>query len=240
MIIPANSCFVLHQRPYKETSIILDAFSQDYGLVSLIAKGAKRKKSKFMGLLNLYCKLKLAWQGKSELLTLTFAEQVKNISFVSNKTLIAGFYLNELIIRLMHKNEPHLDLFNAYENALDSLKNENNEEKTLRIFEKHLLNSLGYGLVLDQDINTGKELVNDFVYFYKADQGPMSNKPDINDYIKISGQSLNDIKSESFISEKSLSEAKNLMRYLLQKQLGGRPLASRNLYKSYLATAQTS
>ena len=113
MVISPNPCFILHQRSYRESSLLLDVFSRDYGRISLIAKGAKRKKSKFSGLLNLYWKLLLVWQGKSDLMTLTSAEQADNLNSLSNRTLIAGFYLNELIIRLLHKNESHSDAKNC-------------------------------------------------------------------------------------------------------------------------------
>jgi len=238
MVISPNPCFILHQRSYRESSLLLDVFSRDYGRISLIAKGAKRKKSKFSGLLNLYWKLLLVWQGKSDLMTLTSAEQADNLNSLSNRTLIAGFYLNELIIRLLHKNESHSDLFRAYDKAIVALAKLEDEQKTLRVFEKHLLKSLGYGIVLDHDVRTGKTITTDHEYYYQSDHGPMLVKPNENDFIKISGQTLYDINKESFVCKKSLDEAKLLMRYILHKHLDGRPLASRNLYKSYLATVQ--
>ena len=238
MLISPHPCFILHQRPYRESSLLLEVFSHDYGRISLIAKGAKRKKSKFSGLLNLYWKLLLTWQGKSELMTLTSVDLDSSINFLSNSTHIAGFYLNELIIRLLHKNESHSDLFIAYDNAIIALAKLEDEQKTLRIFEKHLLKSLGYGIVLDHDMKTGKKIIVDNEYYYQSDNGPMLGKPNKNDFIKISGQTLYDIDKESFVCKKSLNEAKMLMRYILHKHLDGRPLASRNLYKSYLATVQ--
>ena len=219
---------------------MLDVFSREYGRVSLIAKGVKRKKSRFAGLLNLYWKLLLSWQGKSDLMTLTSVEIDTINDFSNNSAIFAGFYINELIIRLLHKNEPHADLFLAYDNAVNLLSCTGNQESTLRIFEKNLLKSLGYGLVLDHEMTTGKKILVDSEYYFHSDHGPVLNRPESKDFVKVSGKTLLDIDNENFSSKISLNEAKVLMRYILHKHLDGRPLASRNLYKSYLTTTQTS
>lgn len=240
MVIAPNPCFILHQWPYKESSLLLEIFSRDYGRVSLVAKGVKRKKSRYAGLLNLYWKLLLSWQGKSDLMTLTSVEIDYINDFSNNSAIFAGFYINELIIRLLHKNEPHADLFSAYDNALISLSCQNDQESTLRIFEKKLLKSLGYGINLDHEILTGKEIMENCDYYFHSDHGPLLNRPEGGDYIKVSGKTLSDINHEKFSDKNSMNEAKALMRYILHKHLDGRPLASRSLYKSYLTTTQSN
>ena len=239
MVITPNPCFILHQWPYKESSLILEIFSREYGRVSLVAKGVKRKKSRYAGLLNLYWKLLLSWQGKSDLMTLTSVEIDCINDFSNNSAIFAGFYINELIMRLLHKNEPHTDLFAAYDNAVSSLSGTNDLELILRIFEKNLLKSLGYGIVLDHEILTGKEIREDCYYYFHSDHGPVLNRPESSDYIKVSGKTLFDFNNDNFSDKNSMNEAKALMRYILHKYLDGRPLESRDLYKSYLTTTRS-
>jgi len=236
MKVDLHPGFILHRRPYRETSMLLDVFSRDYGRVGLIAKGAKRKHSVVAGLLQPFQRLQIAWSGKGELMTMTAVEPDTIAYSLKNKKFIAGFYVNELIIRMLHQHEAHMDLFFAYDATLSALADpERNEQETLRIFEKRLLKSIGYGLVLDHDVQSGCVIELDSEYYYRADQGPIQNTPATSDYIRISGQTLSAIDKECMNTEKILREAKQLMRYVLQKHLGSRPLASKKLYQSYVA-----
>ena len=227
--------FILHRRPYRETSLLLDVFSRDHGRVGLIAKGAKRKYFKAAGLLQPFQRLQLAWSGKSELMTLTTVESDTVAYALKNGELIAGFYLNELIIRMLHQHEAHPELFSIYDVTLSTLAHaDKSVQEALRIFEKHLLKSIGYGLVLDHDVQSGCAVETDCEYYYQAEQGPTQNIPSTSDYIQISGKTLSAIDKECLDTERSLLEAKRLMRYALQRHLGTRPLASKKLYQSYM------
>ena len=227
--------FILHRRPYRETSLLLDVFSRDHGRIGLIAKGAKRKHSRVAGLLQPFQRLQIAWSGKGELMTLTGVDSDTTAYQLNSRKLIAGFYINELIIRMLHQHEAHPDLFSAYDTTLNALTIvDRDEQEALRIFEKSLLKSIGYGLVLDHDVQSGCVIEAGCEYYYQIEQGPTRNTPSTSDYVQISGETLSAINKECLDTKKSLREAKQLMRYMLQRYLGTKPLASKKLYQSYM------
>lgn len=234
MKVELTPCFILHSRSYLESSLILDIFSREHGRLHLIAKGAKREKSGFSGLLQPYQRLLMAWRGRNELMTLTDVETDIEAYELPNVKIIAGFYVNELLIRLLHQHESHPELFDLYDKALLELSISDNVDKILRLFEKGMLQSLGYGLVLDHVIDDGQAIEVDKVYYYQLDTGPLKNMPATKNYVEISGKSLRALDSGDFDDKKNLEETKCLMRLILQGHLGDKPLASRALYKAYM------
>ncbi len=234
MKVELTPCFILHSRPYLESSLILDIFSRKYGRLHLIAKGAKREKSKFSGLLQPYQRLLMAWQGRSELMTLTDVEMEIESCELSDVQVIAGFYINELLTRLLHQHESHPELFDLYDEMLLKLSISVSVDKALRLFEKGLLQSLGYGLVLDHVIDGGQVIEVDKVYYYQLDKGPLKDMPLTKNYIEISGKSLLALDREELEDKQNLEETKYLMRFILQRHLGDKPLVSRVLYKAYV------
>lgn len=227
--------YILHRRSYRETSLLLDVLSRDEGRISLVAKGAKREKSAMAGFLQPCQRLLLSWSGTSDLMTLTGAETDKPLIHISQQRLIPAFYINELVVRLLHRHESHPELFEAYDRTLTALGDESlPEQGTIRKFEKQLLQAIGYGPVFDHDVNTGKAVQSGRYYFYQADRGPVTDRPQRGDFIRINGTTLIGMKEDALNTEASRREAKRLMRYLLQKHLGDKPLASRALYQSYL------
>jgi len=235
MNVELTPCFVLHSRSYLESSLILDIFSREYGRLHLIAKGAKREKSAFSGLLQPYQRLLMAWRGKSELMTLTDVEADIDSYELSDARMIAGFYLNELLVRLLHQHESHPELFDFYNKAIFELSVTNRIDAVIRSFEKGLLESLGYGLVLDHDVDDGQAIEADKKYHYLVDSGPMKQTPLAGDYIEITGNSLLALEQGSLQNKTELEESKKLMRFILQSHLGSKPLASRALYRAYMA-----
>lgn len=234
MRVEGQSSYVLHGRSYRETSLLLEIFSLDYGRLTLIAKGIKGPGKKSGNILQPYQKLKLSWQGKSELKTCTRAEPDGPAVNLSSNALIAAFYLNELIIKLLHKHEAHSELFNAYHEAIKGLEDRSIDlQVILRIFEKKLLGCLGYGLILNHDIDSSP-IDTQLYYYYLANSGPQLKKPSSGDYVQLSGQTLVDMDNETLKNPASLREAKTLMRYLISKQMDHQPLASKALYKAYL------
>jgi DNA repair protein RecO (recombination protein O) len=167
--------------------------------------------------------------------TVTGIEAAAAAQPLSGQWLIAAFYINELLVRLLHQHESHPELFAAYEQALHDLSGMRPEEPTLRVFEKHLLLSLGYGLVLDHDFQTGLPIEPDTTYFYVLDRGPSRETANRNDDVRISGSSLLALQSESLTDTAQIQECKHLMRAMLSVQLGARPLASRKLYRQLVA-----
>lgn len=235
MKVELNHAFILHRRLYRETSLLLDVFSCNYGRVSLLAKGARQKKNIRAEILQPYQSLQLAWSGKGELMVLTLVEAEKPAYVLKDKKLMAGFYLNEIIIRMLPQHEAHPDLFRVYDKTLSQLAmGTSDEQVVIRIFEKRFLDSIGYGLVLDHDVTTGNKIKPDRYYYYQADRGPVIDMPDKSDCVRLSGSTLIAINEEKFESSQILQEAKYLMRFVLQKHLGNKPLASRKLYKMYL------
>lgn len=215
--------------------MLLEVFSRDHGRVSLIAKGVKSKnKQNLQGLLQPYHKLKISWSGKSSLFTLNTAELLPPVNHMFGQRVMTGFYINELIMRLLHQNEPHQELFASYESTLDRLKQQNDEQTVLRKFEKELLQALGYGLVLDHDVESHSAIDNDLQYYYSLQNGPSIKPPKSGDYIIVRGETLSALENNQFENDISLKEARQLMRYILNFLLGKQPLLSRELYKSYL------
>ena len=240
MRVELNPSFILHRRPYRETSLLLDVFSRDYGRFNMVARGVRRKGNKQAELIQPYQCLQLAWSGKGELMTLTNAEPDKPPYVLAGQNLLAGFYVNELLVRMLHLHEAHPELFEIYEKSLSRLATKNMEQQAvIRLFEKHLLYNTGYGLVLDHDVILKTAIDAETEYFYQADRGPSVTRPAANDFIKLSGKTLIALCHEELDDEITLRETKLLMRYILNRHLGARPLASRELYKSYLENSGT-
>ena len=222
---------VIHRRPYRETSQLIDAFSMDYGRQSLVARGIRKARSRWSGLLEPFQPVLLSWSGRGELVTLTGVELETTLKTPAGAALRAGFYLNELVLRLLPKGEPHSDLFQVYWGALEALSQGQREEVVLRTFERDLLIAIGYGLVTDHDVDTGDSIEPSRDYYYAPQSGPSRLATA---GCRVSGQTLSAIASGTFTDETQLSEAKTLMRSILRLHLGSRPLGSRLLYADTL------
>lgn len=235
MRVDLNPCFILHNRSYRETSLLLDVFSRQHGRISLVAKGARKQKNDKRALLQPGRKVNIAWSMRRELGTLTGAEPFQGTHTYGHGGMLTVFYINELLVRLLHKHEPHPELFDAYEEALDKLGNTATEQHVLRIFEKRLLEALGYGLALDADTG-GNAIRADGQYNYLLEQGPVACATTDGGGLTISGRTLLALAQEKFIDEFILAEAKQLMRMVLRNLLGDKPLLSRELYNYSLET----
>lgn len=229
-----HSCFILHYRPYSETSLILDVFSLQHGRISIMARGAKTGKHRLASLLQPLRKLNLAWSIRSEMGTLTGAEADGPPYRLEGSRQLSAFYLNELLLRLLHGHEPHAELFHAYEHSLSGLAGGAEEERVLRLFEKHLLRSLGYGLVLDHEAGNGNPVVPERGYYYHFDHGPEARKLDDHRAVRVSGKTLLALYNEDRWDREVAAEAKRLLRGSIDSHLGNRPLESRELYKAYM------
>src|SRR5450631_1138872 len=171
----SDLAFILHTYPYRETSLILEVFSRRCGRLGIIARGARRPRSALRGTLLPFQPLALAWFGKAELKTLKTAEAERIYPQLAGPSLLSAFYLNELILKLSHREDPHEGLFDAYDAALLALQAIAREAAsqagdarresmkqiaaTLRRFEKQLLKEMGYGLLLDQEAESGAPIV---------------------------------------------------------------------------------
>lgn len=214
--------------------MILEVFSRAHGKLSLVAKGARKGKNSQRAIMQPTRKVNMAWVSRGEMGTLTAIEAQGAGCDLSGPKLIAAFYLNELLMRLLHKYEPCTELFEAYDRALKELQRHEHEQIVLRLFEKQLLKTLGYGLVLDHDVVTGKPIEAGKQYYYHLESGPTEAPSDSRERLRISGKTLLALANDSLHDKQGLDEAKQLTRRILKDHLGARPLASRELYRAYL------
>jgi DNA repair protein RecO (recombination protein O) len=235
--IAAHPCYILHHRPYRETSLILEVFSRDHGRLAVVARGARRAANRQRPLFQLLRRVNIAWILRKEMGTLTQIESSGTAAALAGEAVIAAFYMNELLMRLLHRHEPHPALFDAYEQAVADLQQRAPREATLRIFEKRLLQALGYGLILDREVGSGDPLQDERDYYYLAEQGPSRDPGPGTEFTRVSGATLKALRSEELAGAAQLAEAKRLMRMILAGHLGSRPLASRDLYRKYLGVS---
>lgn len=223
-------CFVLHRRAYRETSLLVEAFSSTYGRVGLIARGVRQKRSRWTGLLEPFQPLWLSWRGRGELGTLTTIESPVRLQGLRGGRLYAGFYINELLMRLTVRNDPAPELYDGYDAAIRHLSAHGPEGPILRVFEKQLLASIGYGVITDFDVDNGEQIRSDKYYDYLPEVGPTSKTN--GQGCRVSGKTLLALARDEFADENTLRESKLLMRTLLARHLGERPLETRILYSS--------
>ena len=221
--------FVLSRKPYRETSLLVEILSRDHGKVALVAKGARGKRAKWVGLVQPFNLLSLSWIGRSDLQTLTGVEWLGPVLRLDATRLYCGLYLNELVSRFLHRHDPHPRLFSSYAESLKALAAEANIERTLRLFELTLLNEVGYGLQLEYEAEGGKNIEPDKHYTYILEQGPVEAA--VSDDT-ISGATLIGLRQENLENDDVLAEAKRLLRRLIAHHLGGKPLQSRALFTS--------
>jgi DNA repair protein RecO (recombination protein O) len=220
--------FVLHSYPYKETSLIVELFSRDYGRVALMAKGAKRPHSKLRGVLQTFQPLAVGWSGKSEVRTLTTAEWVGGLVPLEKSALLCGFYLNELLVKLLARDDPHPALFDHYVSTLNQLAHDEPAPIVLRKFERALLKETGVAANLTLSTTTDEKVETDRVYVVDPERGPRPAMPS-DTSPRVAGQTLLDMELEDYSSSTTQSQSKFLMRYLLAHHLGGTPLNTRQI-----------
>ncbi|MFO1422575.1 MAG: DNA repair protein RecO [Candidatus Competibacteraceae bacterium] len=230
MRVLLQPAFVLHRRPYRDTSLLLEVFSQDHGRVSLVARGAVGPRSRLKGLLQPFAPLLLSWAGAGELATLTAAEEAGLPASLPPHRVLAGLYVNELLMRLLPRLDPHPSLFAAYPLLLAELATAVGEEPPLRRFEKCLLDELGYGLTLDCEAVSGTPIVAEERYCYVLDRGPLAASPS-EVGVPISGRGLLALRDGILNDPAVLREVKRLTRAALAVQLRGRALKTRELYR---------
>jgi DNA repair protein RecO (recombination protein O) len=229
MRVLLQPAFVLHRRPYRDTSLLLEVFGQDQGRLGLVARGAAAPRSRLKGLLQPFAPLLLSWSGAGELATLTAAEEGGRPIPLPPYRVLAGLYVNELLLRLLPRLDPHPGLFAAYETLLAELVAAPGEEPPLRRFEKRLLDELGYGLTLDCEAASGAPIVAEEQYCYVLDRGPLAGQAGAG--VPISGRGLLALRDGMLTDPAVLKEVKRLTRAALAEQLRGRVLKTRELYR---------
>ena len=218
--------FVLHAYAYKETSLIVEAFTRRFGRVGLLARGARRPRSMLRGVLLAFRPLRLSWSASAELATLLAAEWGGGHAALGGIGLMCGFYLNELLLRLLPRDDPHEALFDAYGAAVARLAAGAPEAAVLRGFECRMLGELGYAPLLDRDAASGASIEPDKSYAYEPERGPVEAGRSNGESL-ISGKTLLDMAANNYESPRTREEARRLTRALIAARLGGRPLHTR-------------
>lgn len=224
--------FILHARAYRDSSLLLELFTLDHGRVSAVARGARSARARYKGLLQPFVPLLVSWYGKSELVSLSGAEANGVILNLGGDTLLCGFYLNELLMRLLHRYDAHPQLFTAYQETLWSLQDSAQLARILRAFEKLLLSELGYALSLDRAADTGSRVEADRFYYFDPARGMLSYEETMrvaSHYI-FEGNSLLALHAGELSDKSCLQDAKRLLRIALNQLLDGKPLKSRELF----------
>jgi DNA repair protein RecO (recombination protein O) len=228
--IDGERTYILHAYPYSETSLIVDVFSRGYGRLALLARGARRPRSVLRGILLAFQPLEAGWFGGGEVKTLAKAEWRGGMPLLQGKSLLVGYYLNELLLKLLPREDAHDRLFDAYERALLQLSERAGNTAALRRFEIALLRELGYGLQLERDAESGDPIDEKRDYVYFVERGPVAAGNAQDDMPRVAGSTLLDMGRDRFDDARTLLECKQLMRRLLAHYLGGQILQSRKVF----------
>ena len=223
-----QNVYILHTYPFKETSLIVELFSEHHGRIPVVAKGARRPRSILRGMLQAFQPLQATWSGNGDIKTLHNIEWSAKYLAIDGDALICGFYLNELLIRLLLREGTHSGLFKFYHEAIEMLSLKNNLSVTLRRFELRLLQELGYQIPLKLDGNS-EPILAEKVYSYQAEYGA-GDSSESKDGIKVMGQTLIDMNVDNYENSQTEKQSKLLMRYLIAHYLGNKPLNSKQLF----------
>lgn len=235
MRVELTPALILHRRPWRDTSFILEALSREYGRIGLVAKGARRAKSRWRGVLEPLTALQLSWSGRGELYTLTDVEMVRAHPLAGN-ALMAGFYASELVLRLTARDDPHPAIHDSLAALLTGLSDGAPAVVALRFFERDLLDELGYGVPLVATSDTGEAVAADAAYLYHADGGlRRADSPAQGDEVRVSGRALIGLIAGRFAGRAEVHEARVLMQAAIAPHLGGRPLKSVETLKAMQA-----
>jgi len=226
--------WILHSRPFRETSLIVEAFSREFGRMGLVARGGRRPRSTLAPAARPFRRLLLSWTGKGELATLTAAESAPQhaaLAAPAGETLLTAMYLNELLLRLTRREDPHPELFDHYSQALEDLCSAGPMEPVLRRFELDLLASLGFGLNLRQDIE-GRDLAPAAAYCYRMEHGAeaLPNDAQTGEAMNFSGAELLGIARGDWGSRDIRRAARRLLKTAIDFYLEGKPLNTRKVF----------
>ena len=229
--IVEEAAFVLHSHPWRETSLIVEVFSHAHGRLPLVAKGARRPASPLRGLLMAFQPLELSWQGRGEVKTLTAAQWCGGQAPLSGAALMSAYYLNELLMRLLPREDAHPQLHEAYAQTLRELGASSDGASlapVLRRFELLLLRELGYAPVLNALAGTGEAVVEDGRYLFIIERGLVPADDDSPE--AFTGRSLLAMAGSDFSEPDTQAAARSLMRRVLQHYLGAHALESRRIF----------
>jgi DNA repair protein RecO (recombination protein O) len=227
-----QSVYLLHRRPYSGSSLLIELLGREAGRFPAIAKGARAARDARAGLLQPFIPLLVSWSGRGEVKTLRRVESERLAPRLVGRSLYCGFYLNELLMRLVGRQDACPGLFDAYAAALTGLSGGQGVERVLRRFELRLLEELGYGLVLTREAETDAPVTAERWYQYRVELGPVATSGEPS-HDAVSGWTLLGLAGQGPLDERALREARGLMRRVLGHYLGERPLKSRELFATH-------
>jgi DNA repair protein RecO (recombination protein O) len=224
------SAYILHHRPFRETGRIFEVLTREDGRLSLFARGVRGPKARLAAVLQPFRLLLVSWSGRGDAPSLTGAESAAESAALPAPCLLSGFYINELVLQLTTRHDPQPALFDAYHLALESLKEGAPLAPTLRIFEKRLLQMLGYGLDLGTEAMSGRPIEPQAYYYFRPGEGLFpadAARPDA-----LAGRSLASLSNEQLAEARELKDARSLLQAALAHCLEGRELATRSVARS--------
>lgn len=228
-----EEAYVLHGHAYRESSMLLEVFTRRFGRMSMVARGARRPRSALRGALLAFQRLQLSWYGRGEVRTLTRAEWLGGQKLLAGEALLCGYYLNELLLRLLAREDPHEGLFDCYQRALQGLSAGTESAPVLRAFEKALLKELGYAMPLEREAQGGGGIDPDKTYTYDPERGPIELAGGAAGP-QFAGSTLLAIARDDYRDAQTQQQAKLLMRMLINHRLDYQPLRSRRIFKELM------
>ncbi|MDX1454170.1 MAG: DNA repair protein RecO [Gammaproteobacteria bacterium] len=224
--------YLLHQYAYRDSSRIAEFLTREHGRISAVARGIRRARSRTAGLLQPFQPLLVSWTGR-DLMTLTGIEGNGTAPGLKGDALLAGFYVNELCLRLLASHDPHPEIFDLYQACLADLAGHDGQLAIrLRYFEADLLEALGYGLLLDADKVTGEVVQADALYSVDPETGPTRVADSTQGRLMLQGGVLLALGRRAIETAEQERQARTLLRAALDRQLGGRPLKSLDVLRS--------
>ncbi len=227
MRVELEPCIILHRRAYRDTSLILDVLSREHGRLALVARGARRPKARWRGLLEPLRSLRLSWSGRGEMQTLTAVETDGPAGAPEGERLYAAFYGAELVLRLTARQDPHPGIFDCLLKLIIQLRTGADTAPELRRFERDLLAELGYGLSLDIETGSGEPVRADQAYYYHPEHGlRISDACSQVAEIAIAGATLLALAADNLATPQQHRQARHLLAAALRPHLGDKPLRS--------------
>lgn len=232
MRVEEQPAYILHQRPFRDTSQILEVFSRDHGRLSVMSRGSRGAKSRLKSVLIPFRPLLLSWSGKGEMPNLTGAElAAQSVQFLQGKSLACAMYINELVMYLTYRHDPQTELFSHYHEAIHGLNDITLLEKQLRLFELNLLQSIGVSLDFTIADN-GADIDPESKFCYESGEGLRRLNGTLPKGVPmLHGSTLLLLRDKTLDNTQALQESKRLMRYILSELLGDKPLRSRELFR---------
>lgn len=225
--ITLEPAWVLHARPWRDTSLLLEVFTRDHGRVGMVARGVRGPRGRYRGLLQPLQPLLLSWSGRGELKTLAGCEAAAPVVMLRDEAMLSTWYLNELLLRFLQRDDSHPALFAAYGEAVHGLAG--GAPAALRLFEKRLLDELGWGADYDRVADDGSAVKADREYGFSPERGVVND----GGLVRVSGATLLALAREEIDGAAVLRESRRLLRAAVDAHLGGQPLRSRELLRQW-------